>query len=63
MLYRLSPNRESRIAIDTQFETGILDNRQVRYSQGLWKHRNNWILTDMQLKICYLIFFGIFALI
>lgn len=41
-LYRLSPYRESRAAIGTQFEMGFRDNT-VRYSQShtkVWATRN-----------------------
>lgn len=38
-LYRLSPNRESKIATDTQFEMGFASFYSLRYSQSLWKHR------------------------
>ena len=43
-LYRLSPNRESRVTIDTSFEMGILTIQLVRYSQYLWKHKINTII-------------------
>ena len=35
ILYRLSPDRESRVTIDTSFEMGILTIELVRYSQYL----------------------------
>lgn len=41
ILYRLSPNRESKTAIGTQFEMGIANKFSLRYSQYLLKNRNN----------------------
>lgn len=41
ILYRLSPNRGSRDAIDTHFEMGFCANRAVRDSQCLQKYKKN----------------------
>lgn len=40
-LYRLSPYRVSRVAIDTRLEMGIVVLGQLRNSQYQWKHWSN----------------------
>jgi len=49
-LYRLSPDRESKAAIGTQFETGIANIKYLlRYSQCLWKHKNYTMAIELLL--------------
>lgn len=47
ILYRLSPHRESKTAIDTQFEMGFapLALRYSQYHTKVWKRRGSQQLT------------------